>query len=146
MIILLCWCCYALLNRVSTSCLNVVNTAKIFLSNNFQCLFHFGACLPFAKKINHLVYDVDHIVEDVVMINDSVNCLFAVWILLRLFAGWMMFYKVKRLFAKWLNVVEIVRCDLPFAKELLRLFVYDVVENIISCKLFAKWKERCFTK
>ena len=114
--------------------------SESFLSNNFQCLFHFGACLPFAKKINHLVYDVDHIVEDVVMINDSVNCLFAVcklsiWILLRLFTGWMMlligcwrcFTKILsllRLFAiDWWclqseKVAEIVRCDLSIAKKL----------------------------
>ena len=30
------------------------------------------------KRFNDVVYDVNHIVEDVVMVNDSVNCLFAV--------------------------------------------------------------------
>ena len=57
----------------------MVNTAlEIFLSNNFQCLFLLCGCLPFAKRINHLIYDDYNIVEDVVMLNDSVNCLFAV--------------------------------------------------------------------
>ena len=87
------------------------------------------------------VYYVDHIVEDVVMINDSVNCLFAVcklfvWIsaslidvvckdiiLLMLFARWLM------LLIGWLHVVN----------KLLRLFAMwiDVVDRLL--RLFAMW-------
>ena len=88
----------------STSCLIVVNNrAGNEISIEFCCLFYFGACLPFAKKINHLVCDVNHIVDDIVMINDSVNCLFAVcklsvWIS----ASWMMLFA---LFARWLMML-----------------------------------------
>ena len=83
LIILLCWCCYALLNGVSTSCLNVVNTRLKVFKQCFMCLFLFSRCLPFAKKFNHLVYDVDHIVENIFLVNGwltscllFVNCLY----------------------------------------------------------------------
>ena len=48
-------------------------------------------CLPLQKIFNCLFTQSFHIVEDIFLVNDSVNCLFAVcklfvWILLRLFA------------------------------------------------------------
>ena len=49
-----------------------------YFKQQFSMLISLCACLPFAKKINHLIYDVYNIVEDVVMLNDYVNCLFAV--------------------------------------------------------------------
>ena len=48
-------------------------------------------------------------------------------------------YKVKRLLRLF---VVIYIC-----KRVVDMFVYDVEENIISCKLFAKWKDcKVFTK
>ena len=54
------------------------------ISNNFQCLKIFPRCLLFTKMFNHLftlnerIHFAYNIVEDVVMVNDSVNCLFIV--------------------------------------------------------------------
>ena len=78
LIILLCWCCYALLNGVSTSCLNVVNTRLKVFKQCFMCLFLFSRCLPFAKKFNHLVYLDYDVVENIFLVNDLINILFAV--------------------------------------------------------------------
>ena len=70
----------------STSCLIVVNTAKIFLSIENCCLFHFADVYRLQKKFNHLVYDVDHIVENIFLVNGwltscllFVNCLYESW-------------------------------------------------------------------
>ena len=66
-------------------------------------LILFSRMFTICKEDNDVVYDVNHIVDDVVMINDSVNCLFAIcklsiWIL----ASWMM---LLRLFATWLMML-----------------------------------------
>ena len=89
-------------------------------------------CLPFAKKINHLVYDVNHIVEDELMINDSVNCLFAV-------------YKLS-----CMNLVEIVckMIDVVYKDIISANKCLHVVELHTTClqsdwmlfALFTKWK------
>ena len=50
---------------------------KISIEN--CCLKNISAVFTIAKKINHLVYDVNHIVENIFLVNDSVNCLFAVY-------------------------------------------------------------------
>ena len=91
MIILLWWCCYALLNGVSTSCLNVVNTRKVenslvnFQSNKYINLLlkNISAVFTVAKKFNHLVYNAFHIAENIFIVNGwltscllFVNCLY----------------------------------------------------------------------
>ena len=66
--------------------------------------------LSFAKRFNHFVYDIDHIVEeDIFIVNDSVNCLYESWQVDE------MFYKVKRL-------IDVV-CVVYKVKKLFEMFV-----------------------
>ena len=39
----------------------MVNTAKIFLSNNFQCLFHFAVFTTCKQLVDHLINNAYHI-------------------------------------------------------------------------------------
>ena len=108
-----------MLIRLQTSCLKVVTSAK--WNKHWKLLLKISSqCLPLQKIFNCLFTQSFHIVEDIFLVNDSVNCLFVVcklfvWILLRLFTRYypcwccnalfvrwlMLFYKVKRLFARY---------------------------------------------
>lgn len=67
----------ALLNGGQQSCLQ---NGKHRAGNIFKYInFYFADVYHLQRRFNDVVYDVDHIVEDELMINDSVNCLFAVY-------------------------------------------------------------------
>ena len=128
-----------MLIRLQTSCLIVVNTAKIFLSNENCCLFYFCGCLPLQKMLNHLVYNTYHIVENIFLVNDLINILFAVCkLFVWISASWLQRYylvndvnKLNDIVCKVLSLLILSRC---FTK----ILPVDDVNNF-----FAMWFINC---
>ena len=114
----------------STSCLIVVNNRKVENSLvNFRSNKHWKLLLK-------------NIVEDVVMLNDYVNCLFAVcklsiWILLRLFTSWRM---MLRCFTKILSLLIMFTCCWDCIQLVCKVIecCWDCIQLV--CKMFTKWK------
>ena len=112
---------------------------KFFKQQFSMLIFIFAGVYHLQRRFN----DVDHIVEDVVMLNDSINCLFVVcklsiWILLKLFTRWMMFYKVIDVLQRYI-LVEIVCIvnDVVYKMFNVVCVVYKVK------RLFAMWFINC---
>ena len=68
----------ALLIKLQTSCLIIVNTRENIFKQQISMLILLRGMFTVAKKFNRFVYDVDHIVEDIFLVNDLINILFAV--------------------------------------------------------------------
>ena len=145
------------IRKVENSLVNFQSNKNInlLLKNIFADVYHLQ------KMFNDVVCDVFHIVEDIISCKLLINILFAVcklfiWIsascLQDEWCCWNCYemfykdiisannvYKVKRLlrlFAMWLMFVEIVRCDLSIAKELLRWLLTMII-------FFYEYDKRC---
>ena len=89
------------------------------------------------RRFNDVVYDVYNIVEDVAMLNDSVNCLFAVcklfvWDVIKMFTRWLILLRClqsEKVDCKMIDVVEVV-CNVPESFYVLISFYFADVYHL----------------